>query len=197
MPMCFGERDPQWCFELEFYNTRYRCPTRDRLGGSSGGEMDMAVQVGQLAPDATVVNADRKAVKLSDFRGRPTVLAFFPGAFTGVCTKEMCTFRDSLSKFNDLQAQVLGISIDSPFAQKGFADLNKLNFPLLSDFNRQAVRAFDIEDPNFAGGLLPGSAKRSVFVLDKDGRVVYKWVTDTASVEPPYTEVEAAVRKLS
>ncbi len=155
----------------------------------------MAVQVGQPIPDATLVSADRKAVKLSGLRGKPTVLAFFPGAFTGVCTKEMCTFRDSIAKFNELRAQVIGISVDSPFAQKAFADQNKLNFALLSDYNRQAVRAFDIEDRNFVNGLLPGVAKRSVFVLDKDGRVVYKWVSDDPTVEPPYAEVEAAVRK--
>ncbi len=156
----------------------------------------MAVQVGQPAPDVTLISADRKAVKLSEFRGKPTVLAFFPGAFTGVCTKEMCTFRDSMAKFNELRAQVIGISIDSPFAQKAFADQNKLNFTLLSDFSRQAVRAYDVEDRNFVNGLLPGVAKRSVFVLDKDGRVAYKWVTDTPTVEPNYAEVEAAVRKI-
>ncbi len=155
----------------------------------------MAVQVGQPVPDATLVSADRKAVKLSELRGKPTVLAFFPGAFTGVCTKEMCTFRDTMAKFNELRAQVIGISVDSPFAQKAFADQNKLNFTLLSDYNRQAVRAFDIEDRNFVNGLLPGVAKRSVFVLEKDGRVVYKWVSDNPTVEPPYAEVEAAVRK--
>lgn len=157
----------------------------------------MAVQVGQVAPDATLINADRKATKLSALRGQPTVLVFFPGAFTGVCTKEMCTFRDSIGKFNSLRAQVVGISIDSPFAQKAFADQNKLNFTLLSDFSRQAVRAFEIEDPNFVGGLLPGVAKRSVFVLDKDGKVVYKWVSDDATIEPPYAEVEAAVAKIN
>ena len=155
----------------------------------------MAVQVGQLVPDATLVSADRKAVKLSELRGKPTVLAFFPGAFTGVCTKEMCTFRDSMAKFNELRTAVIGISVDSPFAQKAFADQNKLNFTLLSDYNRQAVRAFDIEDRNFVNGLLPGVAKRSVFVLDKNGRVVYKWVSDDPTVEPAYAEVEAAVRK--
>lgn len=157
----------------------------------------MAVAVGQLAPEATLVSADRKAVKLSDLRGKPTVLAFFPGAFTGVCTKEMCTFRDGMAKVTELKAQVVGISVDSPFAQKAFADQNGLNFPLLSDFNRHAVRAFGIEDPNFVSGLLPGVAKRSVFVLDRDGRVAYAWVSDNPLVEPPYPEVETAVRQAS
>lgn len=157
----------------------------------------MGVEVGQRVPDVTLVSAERKAVKLSELLGKPTVLVFFPGAFTSVCTKELCTFRDSMAKFNDLKAQVLAISVDSPFAQKVFADQQKLNFTLLSDFNREAVRKFGIEDPNFVGGLLPGVAKRSVFGVDKAGTVRYKWVSDNAGVEPNYQEVEAAVRKLA
>lgn len=157
----------------------------------------MAVELGTPVPDVALVSSDRKAVKLSEFLGKPTVLAFFPGAFTGVCTKELCTFRDGMAKFNEMQAQVLAVSIDSPFAQKAFAEQNKLNFTLLSDFTRQAVRAFGIEDPHFINGLLPGVAKRSVFVLDKNGTVTYRWVSDNPGVEPNYAEVEAAVRKLT
>ena len=157
----------------------------------------MAVEVGQRVPDVALVNQERKAVKLSELVGKPTVLVFFPGAFTSVCTKELCTFRDSLAKFNDLKAQVVGISVDSPFAQKAFAEQQRLNFTLLSDFNREAVRKFSIEDPSFVNGLLPGVAKRSVFVLDKTGTVRYKWVSDNPTIEPNYQEVEAAVRKLA
>ena len=157
----------------------------------------MAVEAGQSAPDVMVVNQDRKAVSLSEFRGKPTVLLFFPGAFTGVCTKELCNFRDSLARFNSLNAQVIAISVDSPYAQKAFADANKLNFTLLSDFNRRAVKAFGIEDPNFGGGQLPGVAKRSVFVLDRDGVVRYKWVTDNPVIEPNYEEVAAAAKNVS
>lgn len=157
----------------------------------------MPVEVGQRVPDVTVVSPDRKQVKLSEFLGRPTVLAFFPGAFTGVCTKEACAFRDSMARFTGLQGQVLGISVDSPFAQKAFADTNRLNFTFLSDFNRHAVKAFGIEDPNFAGGALAGVAKRSVFVLDKGGTVRYKWVSDNPGVEPNYDEVAEALKKVS
>lgn len=157
----------------------------------------MAVEIGRSAPDVTVVNQDRKAVSLSELRGKPTVLVFFPGAFTSVCTKELCNFRDSLARFNSLHAQVIGISVDSPYAQKAFAEANKLNFTLLSDFNRRAVKAFGIEDPNFGGGNLPGVAKRSVFVLDRDGVVRYTWVSDNPAVEPNYEEVAAAAKKVS
>lgn len=156
----------------------------------------MAIEVGQEAPDVRLVNAERKATRLSEFRGRPVVLAFFPGAFTSTCTKEMCAFRDGLAKFNALNAQVVGISIDAPAAQKAFADANGLNFPLLSDFNREAVKAFGVEDPNFGGGLIPGVAMRSVFVLDAAGVVRYRWVAPTQGTEPDYAAVEAAVRAL-
>lgn len=157
----------------------------------------MPVEVGQRVPDVTLVSQERKPVKLSDVLGKPTVLAFFPGAFTGVCTKEACAFRDSMARFSSVNAQVIGVSVDSPFAQKAFADANRLNFTFLSDFNRQAVRAFGVEDPNFAGGLLPGVAKRSVFVLDRDGMVRYKWVSDNPGVEPNYDEVAEAVKKVN
>lgn len=157
----------------------------------------MPVEVGQRVPDVMLVSSDRKPVKLSELLGKPLVLAFFPGAFTGVCTKEACTFRDSLQKFTDMNAQVIGISIDSPFAQKAFADQNRLNFTFLSDFNRHAVRAFSIEDPNFGNGTLPGVAKRSAFVVDKNGKVAYRWVSDNPSVEPNYDEVAEAVRRVA
>ena len=154
-----------------------------------------AVNVGDRAPDVTLVNWDRQQVRLSDHFGRPLVLAFFPGAFTGTCTKEMCTFRDRLTAFEDTGSRIIGISVDSPFAQKAFAEQHGLTFSLLSDFNRQAVKAFGVEDPNFVKGLLPGVVKRSVFVLDRDGKVTYRWVSDDPTVEPNYDEVREAVRK--
>ncbi len=154
------------------------------------------VRVGDPAPDVTLVTHDRKPVRLSEMFGPPLVLAFFPGAFTGVCTREMCTFRDNLNTFTDMGAQVMGISVDTPFAQKAWAEQHGLTFTLLSDFNRQAVRAFGVEDPNFAKGVLPGVAKRSVFILDKEGKVAYRWVSDDPTVEPNYEEVQEAVRAL-
>jgi len=157
----------------------------------------MPVDIGQRVPDVTLVSPERKMVKLSAFLGKPTVLAFFPGAFTGVCTKEACAFRDSMARFAGMDGQVIGISVDSPFAQKAFADANRLNFTFLSDFNRHAVKAFGIEDPHFAAGALPGVAKRSVFVLDRGGLVRYRWVSDSPGVEPNYDEVVEALRKVS
>ncbi len=145
------------------------------------------VEVGEKIPDLELVDTDLKKVKISDFKGKVVVLAFYPAAFTSVCTKEMCTFRDSLAKFNDINAIVLGISVDPPFSNKAFKEYNKINFPILSDYNRDAVKklGIDWEFPNLKGYVL---AKRSVFIVDKDGKVVYKWVSEDPGKEPPYGE---------
>lgn len=154
----------------------------------------MAVDVGMPAPDVTLISTDLEPKRISDFRGKPVVLAFFPGAFTSVCTKEMCTFRDSMARFNQVNAQVLGISVDSPFSQKAFAEANNLNFPLLSDFNKEAIKAYGVVLSDLRG--LRELAQRAVFVLDRDGVVRYKWVAEVPSQEPPYEEVERAVKAL-
>jgi peroxiredoxin len=157
----------------------------------------MAVEVGMAAPDFSLYDADRKATSLSDFRGKNVVLAFYPGAFTGVCTTEMCTFRDRMDGLNSLNAQVLGISVDGAFAQKAFSDQNNLNFPLLSDFQREAVNQYDLAIPNFAGMEGYIASKRAVYVVDGEGVVRYAWVGPNPGVEPDYDEVQAELGKLS
>lgn len=154
----------------------------------------MAVAIGRQAPDATLVSTDRKPVRISDLRGKTTVLAFFPAAFTGTCTKEMCRFRDDHSRLDALDAQVIGISADTPFVLAEWGKQHSLKQTLLSDFNHDAMRAYEVYDGNFVG-VLNGIARRSVFVLDKKGRVVYTWIADNPGVEPPYEEIEAAVKK--
>jgi len=156
----------------------------------------MAIKVGDKAPAFTLSDADKKPRSLSEFSGKKTVLAFYPGAFTGVCTKEMCTFRDSMSKFNSMNAQVVGISVDSPFANKAFATQNNVQFPLLSDYTRDIVKKYGIQLENFAGLQGYVAAKRAVFVIDKDGTVRYTWVSDNPGVEPNYDEVSKAVEAL-
>jgi len=156
----------------------------------------MSIEVGKKAPEFKLYDTDRKERSLSEFAGKNVVLAFYPGAFTGVCTKEMCNFRDSLSKFNHVNAQVVAISVDPPFSNKAFAEQNKLNFPILSDFDRQVVKTYDAYHDNFAGLSGYISAKRSVFVLDMNGIVRYKWVSEVPSVEPNYDEVFKAVESL-
>ena len=157
----------------------------------------MAVEVGQAAPDFTLFDNERQQRSLREFKGKNVILAFFPGAFTGVCTTEMCTLRDRMDQFNTLNAQVLGISVDPPFSQKAWSDQNNLNFPLLSDFNRQAVNKYDVALENMAGMQGYVAAKRAVFVLDKEGVVRYKWVGDTPGVEPVYDEIRHALGHLS
>jgi glutaredoxin-dependent peroxiredoxin len=154
------------------------------------------VDVGNQAPSFTLTNTKRESVSLESFRGKKVVLAFYPGAFTGVCEKELCTFRDSLEAFNGMNAVVLGISVDSPFSNGAFAEKTKVTFPLLSDYARKTVRDYGVELNDFA--KLPGytAAQRAVFVLDKDGVVRYKWVAPNPGVEPSYDEVKKAVADL-
>ena len=148
--------------------------------------------LGQTAPDFTLLDTGREAVTLSDLRGKKVVLAFFPGAFTGVCTKEMCSFRDALSHFNDLGATVLGICVDSPFANGEFASKNDLNFKILSDYSRSTTEAYGIPFDNFAGMAGYVAANRSVFVVDEAGNVSYEWIAPNLGTEPNYDEVKAA-----
>lgn len=151
---------------------------------------------GQPAPDFSLLDTTRERVSLSGLRGKNVVIAFFPAAFTGTCKKELCTFRDSLAALNDLNAAVLGISVDGPFSNGAFARDNDLNFPVLSDYDRSTVKAYGVELPNFAG--MPGytAAQRSVFVVDGDGIVRWSWIADNPGQEPDYAAVTSAVEAL-
>ena len=156
----------------------------------------MAVRVGENAPDFTLVDTALKPRALKEFLGKTTILAFFPAAFTGVCTKEMCTFRDSLSELNSAGAQVVAISADTPFSNKAFAEQNRLSFPVLSDYTREAIRAFGIAFPDLAGLKGLTVAKRAVFILDRQGVVRYAWVSEDPKKEPDYTAVANAAQSL-
>src|SRR5881296_535214 len=155
----------------------------------------MSVDVGSKAPDFTLTNQDRQPVTLSQQRGKPVVLAFFPAAFSSVCEKELCTFRDSLSQLNTSNAQVFGISVDTFFALKAFHDQQKLTFPLLSDFNKQVIRDYGVFNEDMIG--LKGIAKRAVFVLDKDGVVRHREVLEDARNEPDYDKALAALAAMA
>ena len=154
----------------------------------------MSTEVGSKAPDFTLMNQDRQPVTLSGQRGKPVVLAFFPAAFSSVCQKELCTFRDSMGRLNQTSAQVYGISVDTFFTQKAFADQQKFNFPLLSDFNKQVIRDYGVYNEDMIG--LKGIAKRAVFVIDKDGVVRYREVLEDARNEPNYDKVFEALGSL-
>lgn len=149
----------------------------------------MSPQIGDKAPAFRLHDTEKKLRSLEEFLGRKVVLAFFPGAFTSVCEKELCTFRDSMARLNELDAQVVSISVDAPAPNKAFAAKNNLQFPVLSDYSHNAIRDYDIVHVGLNG--LEGyiSARRSVFVLDKEGTVMYAWVAESSGLEPNYDEI--------
>ena len=152
----------------------------------------MSVDVGSKAPDFTLPNQDRAPVTLSDeLKKGPVVLAFFPGAFSGTCTSEMCTLRDATAELNKVDAQVLGVSTDTFFALKAWADAQKFTFPLLSDYNKETIAKYGVVNPDMIG--LKNIAKRAVFVIDRSGVVRYREVLDDARNEPDYTKLKQAI----
>ena len=155
----------------------------------------MSVQVGQAAPDFTLKNTDMQDVALSAFRGQKNVvLLFVPLAFTGVCTTELCSVRDNLANYANLNAEVFGISVDSPFSQKAWKEKEQLNFALLSDFNRQAVKAYGAQYDSLLG--FQGVAKRAAFVIDKQGTVRYAEVLEDARNLPNFEKINETLQGL-
>ncbi len=155
----------------------------------------MAAEVGAKAPEFTLPNQDREAVTLSEqVKKGPVVLAFVPAAFSGVCTKELCTFRDSMAELNKVNATVLGISVDTFFTLKAWGDAQGYTFPLLSDFNKTAIRDYGVFNEDMIG--LKGIAKRAVFVIDRTGIVRHREVLEDARNEPDYGKVTAALKTL-
>ncbi|MFX1563705.1 MAG: redoxin domain-containing protein [Promethearchaeota archaeon] len=148
------------------------------------------------APPLKLYDTKRKLRTLAEFKGKTIVLVFFPGAFTEVCTRELCTLRDSLANFEEVNAQIIAISVNDPFTNYAFAEQNRLLFPILSDFNRKVIRAYDIVQENIGGLIGYTTAKRSVFVISPEGFIRYKWITDNPGVEPPYSDVQHAVDEL-
>ncbi|MEM1216381.1 MAG: peroxiredoxin [Bacteroidota bacterium] len=152
----------------------------------------MAIKVGDKAPAFTLTSDELKPVSLSDYAGKNVVLLFFPMAFTGVCTEELCSMRDSIADYNQLDAQIVGISVDSPFTLGKFKSDQQLNFPLLSDFNKEVSRNYGSIYEQFVFGL-QGVSKRSAFVIDREGTVVYAEVLEDAGQQPDFEAVKAAL----
>lgn len=148
----------------------------------------MGPSVGDKAPDFSLpATGEKDALSLSDFRGRPLVVLFYPLDFSGTCTKELCSVRDGLSAYSSLGADVIGVSVDSIYAHRAFAEKEGLTFPLLADFMRAMSRAYGVldEQRNFA--------KRSAFVIDGGGIVRYRSVSDDPSVLPDFDAVKSAL----
>jgi peroxiredoxin len=155
----------------------------------------MAAEVGAAAPDFTLPDQDRQPVTLSDrLASGPVVLTFLPGAFSSTCTKEMCTFRDAMPGLRGLSAQVIGVSVDTFFALKAWAEQQRYDFALLSDFNKTVIREYGVFNEDMIG--LKGIAKRAVFVIDRAGTIRYREVLDDARNEPDYAKVTQALAAL-
>lgn len=154
------------------------------------------IHVGTPAPDFSLASGPGpERVRLSDFRGEPVVLLFFPLAFSGTCTAEMCALAEDWPRWEAMGARVLAISVDSPFVTRKFAQETGVPFPILSDFNKDASSAYGVLYPDYFG--LQGVAKRSVFVVDPDGTIAYAWVSEADDVMPPFAEVRQAIGQVA
>ena len=153
----------------------------------------MSLQPGQPAPQFTLVSSEKKEVSLSDFKGRKVILHFFPFAFTSVCTTQLCTMRDNFGFYDGLNAQILGISVDSPFTLAKFKEENSYPFPLLSDFNKVVSTAYGALYDEFAFGL-KGVSKRAAFVIDEEQNISYAEVLENAGELPDFNTIAEAVK---
>ena len=153
------------------------------------------INKGDKVPAVNLIGTDTKLIDLSKaVKGKPAVIAFFPGAFTSVCTAEMCHFRDDMAVFNSLKARVYGISVDSPFSNKEFKEKNQLNFEILSDYSKEAIKSFGVEMEDFL--KVPGFtvAKRAVFISDSGGIIKFKWVSENPGIQPDYNAIQEALK---
>ncbi|MBL7811719.1 MAG: peroxiredoxin [Bacteroidetes bacterium] len=156
----------------------------------------MTLQIGSAAPDFTLPDSEKNLIELSSFRGRNVVLLFFPFAYTGVCTTELCGVRDTLHDYTSLNAEVLAISVDSPFTLKQWKTEQGFNFTMLSDFNKEASTAYGSLYETFSVGL-KGVSKRSAFVIDREGVIRYAEVLDNAGEIPNLDAVKATLSSLA
>lgn len=156
----------------------------------------MTIHKGQKAPDFTLFDSDTQKVSLSDYKGKNVVLLFFPFAFSGVCTQELCGMRDELKEYNHLNAEVIAISVDSPFTLARFKKEENYNFPLLSDFNKETAKSYGALYDEFLFETR-GVAKRSAFVIDKDGLIQYAEVLEDAHDLPDFNAIKARLQELS
>ena len=152
-------------------------------------------EVGDKVTDFKLYDNDRKMRSLSEFlsKSKKTVLAFFPGAFTGACTQEMCTFRDMYGELQKMNGVLVGVSVDAPFAQKAFAEKHGLTFPLLCDFNREVIRKYGVVWSNLGGVEGYDTANRAIFILDDTGRVLFKWVAESPGNLPDFEAIRNAL----
>ena len=155
----------------------------------------MAIEIGQKAPEFTLYDSEKNKVSLADYKGKNVLLVFFPQSFTRVCTAELCSLRDNIATYNNANAQVFGISVDSVFTLAQFKESQQLNFPLLSDFNKEVSTAYDAI---YADWILDmkGVSKRSAFIIDKDGNIHYAEVMEVAGDLPNFEAIQQTLAGL-
>lgn len=153
----------------------------------------MSIQKGQPAPQFTLFSSELKEVSLANFKGKKVVLHFFPMAFTGVCTTQLCTMRDNFGYYDGLNAQILAVSVDSPFTLAKFKEENNYQFPLLSDFNKEVSTAYGAIYHDFVFGM-KGVSKRAAFVINEDQKVIYAEVLEVATDLPDFNAIAEAVK---
>lgn len=153
----------------------------------------MSLSIGQAAPQFTLVSTDLKEVSLADFKGRKVIIHFFPMAFTGTCTEQLCTMRDNFGYYEGLNATILGISVDSPFTLGKFKQENNYQFDLLSDFNKEVSTAYDAIYTEFAFGMR-GVSKRAAFVIDENQQIIYAEVLENAKDLPDFAAIAEIVK---
>jgi peroxiredoxin len=161
----------------------------------SNNSASSTTRVGRMAPDFELPDINMNMHKLSDYRGKTLVIAFFPAAESPVCTSEMCSFRDSQKELMELDAKVIGISVDGPFANKAFSQNRQLTFPLLSDYKRETINRYGIVMNNLGNLKDYDAAKRSIFIVDPNGKIQYEWVSDNPLVQPNYEEIKSSLEK--
>lgn len=155
----------------------------------------MSIQIGQAAPEFTLFNTEKDKISLSDYKGKNVLLLFFPLAFTGVCTNEMCSMRDSMAVYNNMNTDVIGISVDSLFVLSKFKKENDLNFQFLSDFNKEVAKNYGCLYETFSFDM-QGVAKRSAFVVDKEGIIRYAEVLEVAGDLPNFDAIQDCIKSL-
>jgi peroxiredoxin len=156
----------------------------------------MKIEVGQQAPDFTLYDSDKNKVSLSQLKGQNVLLLFFPFAFTGTCTKELCSVRDNISVYNEINAKVFGISVDSLHSLAKYKDDQKLNFSLLSDFNKNVSIAYGCLYDTFSYDM-KGVSKRSAFIIDKNGMIQYAEVLEKATELPDFEAIQTTLKSLN
>lgn len=155
----------------------------------------MSIQIGQVAPAFALFNTEKNKISLNDYQGKNVLILFFPLAFTGVCTNELCSMRDSLAAYNALNTEVVGISVDSLFVLDKFKKENNLNFNLLSDFNKEVSKLYECLYDTFVFDMA-GVSKRSAFVVDKDGKIQYAEVLESAGDLPNFDAIKTCLEEL-